>query len=68
MAYTDKQKLEMYESIHEDLSGIAVKLQDFIESETGESEEKVSARTMNNQIVGMVGNISIRIKRSKVQE
>lgn len=66
MAYTDADKKKMYASVSEDLTNVAVALQDFIDSETSETEpteEVTFARSTANQIVSLIGNFSIRAKR-----
>lgn len=66
MAYTDAEKSKMYQSVSGDLTNVAVELQNFVDSETSEteaSEEVVFARSTVNQIVSLIGNFSIRAKR-----
>lgn len=66
MAYTDADKKKMYASVSEDLTNVAVALQDFIDSEASETEpteEVTFARSTANQIVSLIGNFSIRAKR-----
>ena len=66
MAYTDVDKKKMYASVSEDLTNVAVALQDFIDSEASETEpteEVTFARSTANQIVTLIGNFSVRAKR-----
>ena len=70
MAYTDTDKAEMYKSISEDLADIVMKLQDFIDADADantadaeQSEEIAFAQSASNQLLGYIGNFSVRRKR-----
>lgn len=71
MAYTDVDKKKMYASVSEDLTNVAVALQDFIDSEASETEpteEVTFARSTANQIVTLIGNFSVRAKRCETDK
>ena len=66
MAYTAEQKTEMYQSVSGDLTGVIVKLQDFIESESAAadvSDEVSFAERTVNQLIALVGNCTVQAKR-----
>ena len=72
MAYTNAEKVELYDGINEDLTKAVMKLQDFIESDdtapdAETPEEYLFAESVSSQLTNLVGNLAIRAKRCEAE-